>query len=74
MLSATLSSGRGSAFAWRRSLRRAIAGVLALKLAAITLIWWLFFSGAHVPDVTPTSMSRQLGIDRGAVTGELDHG
>lgn len=63
-----------SAADWRRSLGRAIAAVLSLKLLALLVIWALAFSPSRVPNVSPTSMSRQLGLDRALADREADHG
>jgi hypothetical protein len=58
---------------WRRSLGRAIAGVLALKLLALLVIWALAFSPSRMPNVSPASMSRQLGLERAVAEREADH-
>jgi len=30
---------------WRDTLRRELTWLMALKIAALALLWWLFFSG-----------------------------
>ena len=45
---------------WRTTLRRHLAALLLMKVAALALLWALFFSPAHrtVPD--PAAVSRHL--------------
>ena len=47
---------------WRRSLRRAVAGLFALKLVALLLIKLLLFP-ADQAAVGPELVSRHLGLD-----------
>jgi hypothetical protein len=47
---------------WRRSLRRELAGLVALKVAALALLWWLFFSPPHRISVDAQAASRHLGV------------
>jgi hypothetical protein len=51
---------------WRRSLRRELAWLVALKVAALVLLWWLFFS--HRTPVDGQAQSRQLALTRAAVS------
>jgi len=47
---------------WRRRLRRELAGLIALKLVALALLWWLFFSPAHHTVVDADAAGRRLGV------------
>jgi hypothetical protein len=47
---------------WRRSLRRELTGLVALKIAALALLWWLFFSPAHRITVDGKAASQRFGI------------
>jgi len=47
---------------WRRRLRRELVGLIALKLVALALLWWLFFSPAHRTAVDADSASHRLGV------------
>jgi hypothetical protein len=44
-------------------MKRELTWILAAKLAALGLLWALFFSGAHRPPVDAPATSRQLGIE-----------
>jgi len=44
----------------RRGLGRDLAWLLAMKLAALGLLWLLFFSPAHQPSVDAAAATRQL--------------
>jgi hypothetical protein len=50
------------AASWRRRLRRELTGLLALKVAALALLWWLFFSPAHRITVDGEAASRRFGV------------
>jgi hypothetical protein len=50
--------------AWRRALRRHLAWLLAVKFAALALLWALFFSPAHRTLVDGQRAGRQLGLVR----------
>ena len=52
---------------WRRLIRRELAWILALKFAALALLWLLFFSPAHRSHVDRDAASRQF-----ALTGVAD--
>jgi hypothetical protein len=47
---------------WRRGLRRAIVWTLGLKLLALLILWSLFFTPAHRPQVTPPSVENRLAL------------
>jgi hypothetical protein len=49
---------------WRRHLSRELAGLIAIKLAALALLWWLFFSPAHRTTVDADTAARRLGVVR----------
>jgi hypothetical protein len=49
---------------WRRRLSREVAGLIAIKLAALALLWWLFFSPAHRTAVAADTAARRLGVVR----------
>jgi hypothetical protein len=52
---------------WRRALRRELASLLALKAAALWLLWALCFSAAHRTAADVTAASRPLGVPPAAV-------
>jgi len=43
-------------------MKRELTWILAAKLAALALLWLLFFSGAHRLAVDAPATSRQLGL------------
>ncbi|HYL72476.1 MAG TPA: hypothetical protein VEY89_14340 [Candidatus Dormibacteraeota bacterium] len=47
---------------WRRALRRELGWLLAAKLLALALLWWLFFSPPHRVAVDAAATLRQLGV------------
>jgi hypothetical protein len=47
---------------WRRTLRRHLALLLALKFAALALLWALCFSGAHRTLVDRQAAAARLGL------------
>jgi len=55
----------------RERLAREIAVIVVLKLAALTLLWVLFFSGAHELAVGAQEASRHLGLPELARAGTL---
>jgi type II secretory pathway component PulM len=55
---------------WRRRLSREVAGLIALKLAALALLWWLFFSPAHRTLVDADAAGRRLGMPQAATLNE----
>jgi hypothetical protein len=50
-------------------MKRELTWILAAKLAALGLLWLLFFSGAHRVAVDAPATSRQLGIAPMPVVG-----
>jgi hypothetical protein len=46
----------------RHNLRRELAWLLAVKFAALGLLWLLFFSAAHQPAVDASAAGRQLAV------------
>jgi uncharacterized membrane protein len=60
---------------WRRRLSRELAGLIAIKLVALALLWWLFFSPAHRTAVDADAAGRRLGVAEAAATPtEAAHG
>jgi hypothetical protein len=55
---------------WRRRLSREVAGLIALKLVALALLWWLFFSPAHRTLVDADAAGRRLGMPQAAAQTE----
>jgi len=49
---------------WRATLRRHLFLLLAIKLAALTLLWVLFFSPAHRTAVDAQAAGRHLAVAR----------
>jgi hypothetical protein len=49
---------------WAPRLRRHIAWVIAAKLALIALLFVLFFSADHRPQIDPSGVSDRLRLDR----------
>ena len=47
---------------WRRTLRRELAWLMTLKIAALALLWWLFFSPAHRSPVDGRAASRRFAV------------
>ena len=47
---------------WRRTLRRELAWLMTLKVAALALLWWLFFSPAHHSPVDGRAASRRFAV------------
>jgi hypothetical protein len=58
----TTSGAREPGMDHRRSLRRDLAWLLALKFAALALLWLMFFSAAHQPAMDASAASRQLAV------------
>lgn len=48
---------------WRRATGREVGVLVALKLIALALLWWLFFSPAHRTPVDGAATGRQLGVE-----------
>jgi hypothetical protein len=51
---------------WRAALRRELASLLVLKVAALALLWWLFFSPEHRTPVDAAATGQRLGVGQGA--------
>jgi len=47
---------------WRRRLRRKIGWLLLAKLAALTILWALFFSPSHRVPATPDRVGQRLAV------------
>ena len=47
---------------WRGVLRRHLIALLAIKFAALALLWALFFSPAHRAAVDGQGLARQLAV------------
>jgi hypothetical protein len=45
---------------WKRQLRRSIGWMLLVKLAALIVLWALFFSPSDRLDVTPERVHEQM--------------
>ncbi len=50
---------------WRRRLSRELVGLIAIKFAALILLWWLFFSPAHRTSVDAANAGQRLGVTTG---------
>ena len=48
-------------------LRRELAWLTTLKVAALALLWWLFFSAAHHSPVDREAASRRFAVTPSAV-------
>jgi len=59
------------AVGWRSALRRELSLLLVLKMAALVLLWWLFFSPAHRSPVDAAAAGRRLAVERPAVSPVL---
>jgi len=53
---------------WRRALTRELAWLLTLKVAALALLWWLFFSPSHQGPVDGEAASRRFAVTPSAVS------
>ena len=51
---------------WRTDLRRELTWLVLLKIAALALLWWLFFSPAHRPGVDAQATSQRFGLEERA--------
>ncbi|HEY0767970.1 MAG TPA: hypothetical protein VGD47_08425 [Steroidobacteraceae bacterium] len=54
---------------WRAALRRELAWLMWLKVAALALLWWLFFSPAHRSPVDQEAASRRFAVAPAALIG-----
>jgi hypothetical protein len=62
----TLSDGHQPAADVHGRLRRDLAWLLAMKFAALGLLWLLFFSTAHQTAVDASAASRQIAVTASA--------
>jgi len=60
-------SGRSEAD-WRRGLKRRLAWLLAIKFAALMLMWYLFFSPPHRQHIDGEAASERLAVSPGMNT------
>ena len=47
---------------WRHTLRRELAWLMTLKVAALALLWWVFFSPSHHSRVDGQAASRRFAV------------
>jgi hypothetical protein len=57
-----MSGRREDEALWRRRLSGELAVLIAVKFAALALLWWLFFSPPHRTVVDPEVASQRLGV------------
>jgi hypothetical protein len=57
-----MSGRREDEALWRRRLGGELAVLIAVKFAALALLWWLFFSPPHRTAVDPQAASQRLGV------------
>jgi hypothetical protein len=62
----TIASVAGARADWRRRIRGELFWIFLAKLAALTLLWMLFFSATQHAPVDGESVSHQLGLSRSA--------
>jgi hypothetical protein len=62
LISARMGGPRSEQPPWRRRLRRELTGLVALKIAALALLWWAFFSPAHRITVDGEAARERLGL------------
>lgn len=67
----TIASAAGTRPDWRRRMRGELFWIVLAKLAALTLLWALFFSAAHRASVDGDSLSHQLGVAPTAAPSRL---
>jgi len=53
---------------WRHTLRRELAWLMTLKVAALALLWWLFFSPPHHSRVDGREASRRFAVTASAMS------
>lgn len=58
----TMAGVRDERADWRRRMRGELFWILLVKLAALTLLWMLFFSAAHQTIIDGQSVSHRLGV------------
>ena len=54
---------------WRSALKRDVALLLLAKLAALALLWWLFFSPTHQVRVDAPATGSHLAVQPAAAPG-----
>ena len=47
---------------WRRGMRFRMVSLLAVKFAALILLWWLFFSPSHRQHIDGEATSERLAV------------
>lgn len=57
-----MSGRREDQALWRRRLSRELTGLIAIKLVALALLWWLFFSPPHRTVVDADAIGSRLGV------------
>ena len=59
----------GRRHSWRGVLRRELSLLMLGKIAALILLWWLFFSPTHRAPVDAASTGRKLALEQRAGGG-----
>jgi hypothetical protein len=59
----------GRRHSWRGVLRRELSLLMLGKLAALILLWWLFFSPTHRAPVDAAKTGRRLALEQQAGGG-----
>jgi len=59
----------GRRHSWRGVLRRELSLLMLGKLAALILLWWLFFSPTHRAPVDAATTGRRLALEQQASGG-----
>jgi hypothetical protein len=54
----------GRRHSWRGVLRRELSLLMLGKVAALILLWWLFFSPTHRAPVDAASTGRKLALEQ----------
>ena len=60
---------RGDPGEWRHELRRAVAAALVFKVAALALLWALFFAPAHRSTIDAAAASQRLSLPPARAAG-----
>ena len=63
MVEGTAGDVAASGVRLRRALGRDLAWLMVVKLVALALLWWLFFSPAHRTPVDGAAAGHQLGVE-----------
>lgn len=64
----TIASVAGGRPDWRRRMGGELFWIFLAKLAALTLLWMLFFSAGHRASIDGDAVSHQLGVSRPSAT------